>query len=165
MLVDVLTNSIVLNLLALVFYSAIMRSITGFSLVVIGTVLIEMVHYALMEFLSGPFAPQMSYHMTLVVWYLGFASGDFLLVWLVLKLAKVYELNIERPVLWILGIYCAMGSLQVARLAERITIDTDVLEGVYKYGIKSLNLALSACLLGYVAYSAYHAFRYRNEYE
>lgn len=165
MLVDLLTNSVVMNLLALVFYSAIMRSITGFSLVVIGTVLIEMAHYTLMEFLSGPYAPELSYSMTLVAWYLGFAAGDFLLVWLVLRLAKTYDLRIERPVLWILGIYFFMGSLQVARFAERITLDTELLADVYKYGIKSLNIALSACLLGYVAYSAYHAIRYRNEYE
>lgn len=165
MLGEEVPYSIIVNLCVLVLYSTIARTMSGFSLVVIGTVVIEMVHYFLSEYVLGPLAPSMSYQWQLFSWYMGFAIGDFILVALVLMTARRFELILEWPSKIVIGIYVAFGTIQVARYLDRISINTETMALVYKYGIKSLNIALSACLLGYVAYSAYHAIRYRNEYE
>jgi hypothetical protein len=82
------------------------------------------------------------------LWYLGFASSDWALIFLILWSVKKFSLSKCYCTDTILFAYAFMGIMQISRYCDRYILETDVLGFLYRNGIPAINSIITIVVIG-----------------
>ena len=143
-------SSTLLCLAALFLYLFTVRKVTSFSFVFVGILVLEALHigiqFALASLVHTPELVPFVYY----TWYLSYGLTDFFFVGVVFYLCRRSETELEFVSKLLLWIYLSLGVLQVVRLIERLTINSDIVGWLYTSGVPIVNFGIALILLGYV---------------
>lgn len=151
--------SVMANLLTFIFYSAVVRRFTSFSLIVIGVFLLEVYGQIITHTLSG--IQITGFNWVWPLWFLGFALTDFLFVGATIWLVNHYHLQWQWVSRVVLSAHVVMGVIQCSVYLSYLTVDSWLIDLLYTDGIVLINLFTSTLMLGYVIYITAEYFHNR----
>lgn len=126
----------VLLLIASCFYRTDRSSSIALAIWVSGNLLMDQITPFVMNFSStaGEFGTS--------VWYLTWSAINLLCMFVLFKLHKAYQLILSQIARYIFVCFLALTLLQASRYTDRVLLQTDMLAGVYKYGLLAINVSV-----------------------
>ena len=85
--------------------------------------------------------------LQLEYWYFGFAITDFFHSVVCVAICKKSKLVMDKGTIALLLGFAAAGILQLARYADRIIFETNILAGVYHSGIPTINTMMMVAVI------------------
>ena len=134
--------------LSLLLYTIYFSRRDSFTITLCVMCVLIMVHMVLDDLMMNMFE-QGYEEFVKYAWYLFFASTDFALVFLCYYLIDKYRIPMQKASALILLAYICLGFVQVARFADRLVFNTDVLGGLYTSLIPAINGCLTVSILVY----------------
>ncbi|GGW89790.1 hypothetical protein [Alteromonas halophila] len=135
---------------ALAIYLFCVKKFTSFSFVFVAIFALNAVHLGVEYLFVSLFnTPQLA-SFTYYAWYLTFGLTDFIFVGMILFWSKQTNIQLEIVSKALIGIYFSLGVLQIVRLVERLTIDSELMAIIYREGIPFANIVIAILLFGYV---------------
>lgn len=134
--------TLLIDSVAVIIYTIIVRRVTCFNLAVLGIVLMQPVSTLIRTYVK-PLAYIPDYAVLAgYLWYLPFAAIDFLFVYLVFYFYKKKRLPFDRITLFITASVALLGLLQLARLIDRQLMINE-LSSFYKQSVIIINISIS----------------------
>lgn len=143
---------ILINILVLFAYQFVAPDKSSFGAILTIVVLMQMLQMWYEHFLIYSLAETFSKESIRIFWYMGFAVIDFAAVKICVSYCSYRNMTREKAGNFILLSVLLLGVMQLARFADRILIESNMLGWVYKHMIPTFNFGITFAATAYVAF-------------
>lgn len=143
---------LLLNVIALFISVLAFPQRSAFVSTLLLIVVLQLFHMWYEGYLLNTLANELGKKDVRTLWYMGFAVTDFLFIWLAVSYCSIKNMVRDKASNFILISIGALGVVQMVRYADRVLIGSDVLGGVYKIAVPTLNFSITFLAIAYLSY-------------
>jgi hypothetical protein len=147
------SNCLAIVLISTLAYLIVIMKRDGFLVIIIMSCILSALHQFYDAALLSYAQKEENRELVRDLWYLGFASSNFMFVFIFYKVIDKLLIPHSAITCFFINCHVSLGFIQLIRYADRVLLKTDLLGNAYQLAIPAINLSMVIITMIYVSYS------------